>query len=183
VSVPAAEKLGSIFESHTEIIRRGKSGKPTEFGRKVWLSEVERGIVSTYRILDGNPANSGQIQPELDHHLRLSEVAPKLLAADRDCYSEVNERLAEGMEVGKVCLPQPSAKTEGRKTYEKQRWFKRGQWFRAGSEGRISVLRRRGHLDRCRDHHEEGFERWVGWGILSGNLSTIARSLMSTYPS
>ena len=58
-SVPAAEKLVSISEPHTEIIRRGKSGKPTEFGRKVWLSEVEGGIVSSYRILDGNPSDAG----------------------------------------------------------------------------------------------------------------------------
>lgn len=57
-SVPATEKLVSIFEPHTEIICRGKSGKPTEFGRKVWLSEVEGGIVSSYRILDGNPSDA-----------------------------------------------------------------------------------------------------------------------------
>lgn len=176
-SVPAAEKLVSIFEPHTEIICRGKSGKPTEFGRKVWLSEVEGGIVSSYRILDGNPSDAKQIEPELDRHLRLFGAPPKLLAADRGCYSLENERLAEELGVEKVCLPKPGSKTEQRETHEKQRWFKRGQRFRAGFEGRISVLKRRGHLDRCRDHGEEGFERWVGWGILSGNLSTIARSL------
>lgn len=176
-SVPAAEKLVSIFEPHTEIICRGKSGKPTEFGRKVWLSEVEGGIISSYRILKGNPSDAAQIQPELDHHLRLFGAPPKLLAADRGCHSPENERLAEELGVEKVCLPKPGSKTKGRKTYEKQRWFKRAQKFRAGSEGRISILKRRGHLDRCRDHGEEGFERWVGWGVLSGNLSTIARSL------
>lgn len=176
-SVPVAEKIISIFEPHTEVICRGKSGKPTEFGRKVWLSEVEGGIVSSYRILDGNPNDADQIQPELEHHLRLFGVHPRLLAADRGCHSQENERLAEKLGVERVCLPKPGSKTEKRKTYEKQRWFKRGQRFRAGSEGRISVLKRRGHLGRCRDRGEEGFERWVGWGILRGNLSTIARSL------
>jgi IS5 family transposase len=87
-SVPAAEKLVSIFEPHTEIIRRGKSGKPTEFGRKVWLSEVEGGIVSSYRILEGNPSDAEQIEAELDQYVRLFGAAPKLLAADRGCYSQ-----------------------------------------------------------------------------------------------
>lgn len=176
-SVPATEKLVSIFEPHTQIICRGKSGKPTEFGKKIWLSEVEGGIVSSYRILDGNPSDAEQIQPELDQHVRLFGTAPELLAADRGCHSPENERLADELGVQRICLPKPGSKTEQRQTYEKQRWFKRGQRFRAGSEGRISVLKRRGHLGRCRDHGEEGFERWVGWGILSGNLSTIAGSL------
>jgi len=57
-SVPADEKLVSIFEPHTDIIKRGKAKRPTEFGHKVWLDEVDGGIVSDYRILDGNPADS-----------------------------------------------------------------------------------------------------------------------------
>ncbi len=52
--VPATEKLLSVFEPHTSIIRRGKARKQTEFGRKVWLSEVDGGIVSGFRILEGN---------------------------------------------------------------------------------------------------------------------------------
>ena len=56
-SVKADEKLVSLFEEHTAIIARGKAAKKTEFGRKVWLSEVEGGIVTGYRILEGNPAD------------------------------------------------------------------------------------------------------------------------------
>lgn len=176
-SVPAAEKLVSIFEPHTAIICRGKSGKPTEFGRKVWLSEVEGGIVSSYRILDGNPDDAQQIKPELDRHLHLFGLPPRLLTADRGCYSPENEFLAEENGVHRACLPQKGAKTEERREYESERWFKRAQRFRAGSEGRISVLKRNGHLGRCRNHAEEGFRRWVGWGILAANLSTIAAHL------
>ena len=176
-SVPASEKLVSIFEPHTAVIRRGKAAKPTEFGRKVWLSEVEGGIVSGYRILDGNPDDTRQIGPELDHHTHLFGVPPRLLAADRGCHSSDNERLARELGVRKACLPQRGAKTEERRKHERQRWFKRAQQFRAGSEGRISVLKRGGQLGRCRDHGEEGFGRWVGGGILVANLSTIARYL------
>ena len=175
--VPAAEKLVSIFEPHTEIIRRGKAAKPTEFGKKVWLSEVEGGIISYYRILDGNPADVEQIEPELDHHLTLFGKPPILLAADRGCHSADNERLAGEVGVSKVCLPQRGKKTQKRRKHERQSWFKRAQRFRAGSEGRISVLKRGGQLGRCRDHGEEGFSRWVGWGILAANLGRIARHL------
>src|SRR5215210_793313 len=79
--VPAQEKkLVSIFEPHTQIIRRGKSGKLTEFGRKVWLSEVEGGIISDYRILEGNPKDESQVVPSLEGHQRLFGRAPGLLA-------------------------------------------------------------------------------------------------------
>jgi IS5 family transposase len=176
-NVAASEKLVSIFEPHTAIIRRGRTAKSTEFGRKVWLSEAEGGIVSSYRILSGNPNDSGQIEPELLHHIRVFGRPPQLLAADRGCDSPDNERLAEELGVRRVCLPQRGRKTEERRKHERQRWFRRAQRFRARSEGRISVLKRHGHLGRCRDRGEEGFGRWVGWGILTANLGTIARHL------
>ncbi|MDQ3508243.1 MAG: ISNCY family transposase, partial [Actinomycetota bacterium] len=75
-AVPAAEKLLSIFEEHTAIIRRGKARKQTEFGRKVWLSEVDGGIVSGFRILEGNASDEAQLQPSLEDHLRLFGRAP-----------------------------------------------------------------------------------------------------------
>ncbi len=68
-SVKAGEKLVSLFEAHTTIIRRGKAGKPTEFGRKeVWLEETEGGIISGYRLLEGNPADEDRLVPALEHH-------------------------------------------------------------------------------------------------------------------
>jgi hypothetical protein len=113
---------------------------------------VEGGIVSSYRVLDGNPDDAKQIGPELDRHVRLFGSAPRLLAADRGYYSPENERLAEEVGVERVCLPQRGRKTEERRRHEHQRWFRGGQRFRAGPEGDISVLKRRGHLGRCRDH-------------------------------
>jgi IS5 family transposase len=176
--VPAQEKLVSIFEEHTRIIRRGKSGKPTEFGRKVWLSEVEGGIISDYRILAGNPKDESQVVPSLETHQRLFGRAPWLLAGDRGTYSEANEAAAATQRgVKRVSLPKPGYKSPEREEKERERWFRRAQRFRAGIEGRISVCKRRGALGRCRDKGEEGFERWVGLGIVSANLLQIARKL------
>lgn len=175
--VPATEKLVSLFEEHTSIIRRGKARNKTEFGRKVWLSEVEGGIVSGFRILEGNAGDEAQLKPALEDHVRLFGRAPELVAADRNVHSKENERLAKEMGVKKACLPKAGKKSTEREEYEKQGWYKRARRFRAGIEGRISVMARRGYLGRCRDRGEEGFGRWVGWGVFTANLDTIARTL------
>ena len=175
--VPAKEKLVSIFEEHTAIIRRGKARKQTEFGRKVWLSEVDGGIVSGFRILQGNAGDEAQLRPTLEDHLRLFGKPPELVAADRNVHSKENELLAKQMKVKKVCLPKAGKKSAERKEHERQGWFKRARRFRAGIEGRISVMKRREYLGRCRDKGEEGFGRWVGWGVLTANLDTIAQTL------
>jgi len=175
--VSATEKLLSIFEEHTAIIRRGKARNKTEFGRKVWLSEVEGGIVSGFRILEGNAGDEAQLRPALEDHLRLFGKVPELVAADRNVHSKDNELVAKELGVEKVCLPKAGKKSTERKEHERQRWFKRARRFRAGIEGRISVMKRREYLGRCRDKGEEGFGRWVGWGVLTGNLGTIAQTL------
>jgi transposase, IS5 family len=177
--VSAKEKVVSIFEEHTSIIRRGKARKKTEFGRKVWLSEVEGGIVSGFWILEGNAGDEAQLEPALEDHLRLFGRAPELVAADRNVHSKENERVAKEMGVKKVCLPKAGRKSTQREEHERQRWFKRARRFRAGIEGRISVMKRREYLGRCRDRGEEGFGRWVGWGVLTANLDTIAQTLVA----
>ena len=73
-AVPAGEKVVSLFEPHTAIIRKGKPGKPTEFGRVIWLDEVEGGIISRYAVLDGNPDEDAQLPPSLDHHRRVFQA-------------------------------------------------------------------------------------------------------------
>ena len=175
--VSAVEKLLSIFEEHTAIIRRGKARKQTEFGRKVWLCEAEGGIVSGYWVLEGNAGDEAQLRPALEDHIRLFGKPPELVAADRNVHSKENELVAKEMGVKKVCLPKAGKKSAEREEYERQGWFKRARRFRAGIEGRISVMKRREHLGRCRDKGEEGFGRWVGWGVLTANLDTIAQTL------
>ena len=175
-SVPAGEKLASLFEEHTAIIARGKAGKRVEFGRKVWLEEVEGGIVTGYRVLEGNPSDEKQLLESLKNHQRLFGRPPWLVAADRGVYSPENEEAARRMGVKRVALPKKGAKNEERRHHERQGWFRRAGRFRAGIEGRISVMKRRGFLGGCREKGEEGFGRWVGWGVLTSNLHAIARA-------
>jgi transposase, IS5 family len=178
-SVPASEKIVSLFEPHTGIIRRQKAGKETEFGRKVWLDEVEGGIVSHWSILDGNPSEETQWQPALDRHRCLFGKPPRQASGDRGLYSPTNEAYAQAQGVKRIILPKRGRKSDARRHHEAQPWFRRGRRFHSGVEGRISVLKRKHGLDRCRNHGEEGFHRWVGWGVIANNLTQIGRKLAS----
>jgi transposase, IS5 family len=174
--VPAQQKILSLFEEHTQIITRQKMGKPREFGRKVLIDEVDGGIISRYEILEEVGREHPHLPASLEAHQEHFRRAPQLLAADRGLYSAENERLAHQAGVKRVVLPKSGRLSHEREQHEKQRWFKRGFRFRAGIEGRISVLGRAFGLDVCLDHGEEGMGRWVGWGILTHNLRQISRT-------
>lgn len=175
-SVPASGKIVSLFEPHTAIIRKGKPGRPTQFGRVVWLDEVDGGLISRYDVLTGNPPDDEQLKPSLDHHRQVFKKPPRLLAGDRGVHSPANERYAQVQGVKHVVLPKPGAKSAKRTAHEQQAWFRRGRNWRSGIEGRISGLKRRHKLDRCRYHGGAGMERWVGWGILAHDLWVIAKA-------
>jgi transposase, IS5 family len=176
-SVPAEDKLVSLFEPHTDIIKRGKASRPTEFGHKVWLDEVEGGIISDYRILDGNPADSDQWPLSIDHHIQQFGHPPRQASADRGVQSAPNEAYAQQCRVKRVILPKAGHKSAQRRLHERQAWFRQGRRYHAGIEGRISVLKRKHGLDRCLNHGEDGFARWVGWGVIANNLTLIGRTL------
>jgi IS5 family transposase len=174
-AVPAADKLLSLFEPHTQAIRRHKPGKLTEFGRKVLLDEVEGGIVSHDAILADVGLEHPHFVASLDAHQERFGHPPALVARDRGLYSPENEERARERGVKRIVLPKVGRASRERQQHERQRWFRRGFRFRAGAAGRIHVLKRDYGLDRCRDHGEAGFGRWVGWGIVTHNLAQIAK--------
>jgi IS5 family transposase len=179
LSVAARDKVVSLFEPHTAIICRGKAKpKDTEFGRKIWYGEVEGGLISEYRLLVGNPDEAQYLIPSVQHHRQVFGKPPKQVCGDRGIHSASNEKEARALGVRRVSLPQPGYKTNRRRRYEKQPWFRAAQRFRNGIEGRISQLRRARSLDRCLAHGDAGMERWVGWGVIANNLATIAQFLI-----
>lgn len=175
-SVPAQEKVVSIFEPHTDIIVRGKESHPVEYGHKVWLNEVDGGIISHYRILDGNPSDELQWEPSLQAHQKTFRSPPQQASADRGLYSAPNEKTAQDMGIQRIILPKRGYKSKQRREYEHQDWFVEGRKWHAGVEGRISVLKRAHGLGRCLNHGETGFQCWVGWGVVAGNLAVMGRA-------
>jgi IS5 family transposase len=174
--VPASEKIVSLFEEHTDIIRRGKETRPVEYGHKVWLNEVEGGLISHYRILDGNPYDEQQWKPSLKAHLKTFHQPPQQASGDRGLYSEPNEQLAQTLGVKRVILPKRGYRSKARLKHEHKQWFVKGRHWHAGVEGRISVLKRAHDLGRCLAHGPTGFHRWVGWGVIAGNLAVLGRT-------
>ncbi len=178
-AVPASEKVVSLFEPHTAIIRRGKTAPhETEFGIKVWCSEVEGGLISDYGLWRGNPPDKDGVIPSLQRHRALFGHAPRELCGDRGMYSPENERQARRLGVRRVCLPQPGHKQPRRQRQEQQDWYRAAQRFRNGVEGRISQVRRARGLTRCLNHGWSGLERWIGWGVIANNISVIVVKLV-----
>jgi len=176
-TVPAADKLVSLFEAHTAIVRRGKAHLPAEFGRKVMLDEVEGGLVTRYTVLKGNPPDAPELPTSLAHHQRCFEQVPAVLTADRAFFTLGNQELAEDLHIRSIALPRQGPLTVKQQEVRQCAAFRRAYRWRAGIEGRISVLKRRFGLDRCRYHGDAGMERWVGWGLLAHNLRQISRSV------
>ena len=100
---------------------------------------------------------------------------PQLVAADAGFYSAKNEAAAKAKGVKRVCIPNRSTKSPERKREQKKRWFRNGQKWRTGSEGRISVVKRRHGLGRSRYKGDAGMQRWVGLGVIADNLVNISR--------
>ena len=164
------DKVLSIFEPHTETIRKGKIAKPNEFGKLVTIQESEHQIIMAYDVHAKRPADVTLWTAALDRHQVIFGRAPDLAAGDRGFSSATNERAATERGVRRVVLPRRGPKSPARRAYERQRWFRRGQQWRVGCEGRISVLKRRHGLNRCRYHGHDGMHRWVGLGVIANKV-------------
>jgi IS5 family transposase len=172
-------KIVSLFEPHTEIIRKGKASKPTEFGKLVQIQEAENQIITHYEVFDERPSDRELLLPAVAAHQRILGRVPKLVAADAGFYSQTQERAAEELGVQWVAVPNRNTRSAERKKLERSRWFRKAQAWRTGCEGRISVLKRRHGLSRCRYHGAEGMKRWVGLGVIADNLINIGNALAS----
>ena len=170
-------KIVSVFEPSTEVIRKGKASKPTEFGKMVKVQEAENQIVISFEVYDRKPSDSDLLIPAIETHQELTGRIPQLVTADAGFYSAKNEAKAQEMGVNRVAVPNRTTKSEERKKYQKQRWFKKAQKWRTGSEGRISLLKRRHGMNRARYRGEKGIKRWVGLSVISDNLINIGRAL------
>ena len=170
-------KILSVFEPSTEVIRKGKAGKPNEFGKMVKLQEAENQIITDYQVYAQRPHDSDLLVAAIETHQALLGRAPRLVAADAAFYSLKNEAAAKAKGVKRVCIPNRSTRSAERKREQRKRWFRDGQKWRTGSEGRISVVKRRHGLDRCRYKGYVGMNRWVGLGVIADNVVNIGQAL------
>lgn len=170
-------KLVSVFEPHSEIIRKGKASKPTEFGKMVQLVEAENQIITHYDVFDERPSDRTLLLGAVEQHRQKLGRVPQLVTADAGYYSQAQERAVEAMGVKWVAVPNRNTHSAERKKLEQGRWFKNAQAWRTGCEGRISVVKRRHGLRRCLYRGADGMKRWVGLGVLADNLINIGKAM------
>ena len=171
------DKLLSLFEPSTEIIRKGKAGKPNEFGKMVKLQEAESQIITDYEVYTQRPYDSELLIAAIEAHQALLGRVPHLVAADAAFYSTRNEAAAKAMGVNRICVPNRATKSAERKREQRKRWFRNGQKWRTGCEGRISVVKRRNGLSRCHYKGFAGMQRWVAFGVIADNVVNIGRAI------
>ena len=124
------------------------------------------------------PIEGGEQVALLD---RAERTFTQFMAVDEEVIAAyrrgTSEAAAKAKGVKRVCIPNRSTKSKERRREQKKRWFRNGQKWRTGCEGRISVIKRRHGLTRCRYKGEVGMRRWVGLGIIADNLVNIGRAL------
>lgn len=167
-TVPARERVFSLFEPHTELIKRGKSGKPVEFGHVVLLSQTREKFISDYEVMEHRIPDPQLGAVCVANHERLFGEAPKVLAGDKGFNPQAPERAALEKKVETLAVPRRLsdwAEVIG------SVW----QRFRAGIEGSISVLKRAYRLLRCPYRGFKSFAASVGLSIFCHNLVLLAR--------
>ena len=172
-------KIVSVFQPETELIRRGKASKPNEFGKMVKIQEAENQIITSYEVYDKKPADSALLIPSIEEHKETFGKVPHLVAADAGFYSSEGISKATEAGVSRVCVPNKKTGSKRTRKAQKEPWFRRGQRWRVGCEGRISVLKRRHGMSRSRYKGTEGVRCWVGMAVMCDNLISMARMLIA----
>ncbi len=163
------DKLLSLFEPHTEAIRKGKAVKPTEFGKLVKIQEAEAQFITDYEVCATRVPDQALWVPSLVRHAQLFGRAPRLAVADGGFASRANEQ-------PRTIAACARWSCRGERREGRSRAIRAALRWRTGCEGRISALKRRHGLRRCRYRGLAGMERWVGLGVIANDLLVLGRA-------
>lgn len=169
------DRLVSLFDEGARPIQKGKAYPKTEFGRKVLIQEAEKGVVTDYQIHTGNPADQPMLEPAVDKHEDIFGQEPKELAGDRGFHGSGQDALLKKRGIEHVSIPVKGGKSPMRERTEKSAWFRRLQRWRAGGEGKISLLKRKFGLRKTAVRGDAATAKWIGWGCLVGNLVLLSK--------
>jgi IS5 family transposase len=175
IQVAADKKLYSLFESHTELIKRGKAGKDIEFGHKVLLAQTGEKFIHHYEVMEIRREDKDLLQPALDAHKALFGKLPEVLAADKGFYESMKTIYALEKDIEMVSIAKKGRRTQAEEAREHSEDFRKAQRFRAGVEGSISVLKRAFDLDRCLFKGFKNYAASVGLAMLCHNLLLLTR--------
>lgn len=174
--VPNSEKLFSIFEHHTELLKRGKAGKPIEFGHMIAIQQVEGAFITGYQVFDEKPNEHQLVAPCLKSHKSLFGKPPTTLTADKGFYESMARITELERDIDVVAIGKKGGRTETETERETSILFKLAQQFRAGIEGSISFLKRCFRLVRCFNKGLDHYKATIGLTVFAHNLLVLVRN-------
>ncbi len=173
-SVPNDEKLFSVFEPHTELLKRGKAGKLIEFGHMIQIQQVKEKFITDYGVYEKKPVEPELLATALDSHRSLFGVNPTCLTADKGYFEKTTVDALE-QEIEMVSIGKKGKRTRAQTEREHDPVFRHAQRFRAGVEGTISYLKRVLGLSRCFAKGWTHYQATIGASIFAHNLLILAR--------
>jgi IS5 family transposase len=175
VMVAADEKVYSLFEEHTELLKRGKAGKPIEFGHKVLIAQTGEKFIHHYQVYPKRQEDKELLEPTLKAHKQLFGTGPDVLATDKGFYENMKQIIRLEKNIVTVSICKKGRRNQQEYERESTEQFKDGQRFRAGCEGSISVLKRVFNLGRCLFKGFKNYAASVGCGVFCHNLVLLTR--------
>jgi len=169
----SSSRLVSLHDPDARPIRKGRLGKPVEFGYKAQIVDNADGVILDHNVEIGNPPDAPQLAPAIKRIIRRTGRAPRAVTADRG-YGEarVEDELHE-LGVRSVAIPRKSKPGAARREFEHRRAFREKVKWRTGSEGRINHIKRSYGWNRTELTTIDGARTWCGHGVFAHNLVKI----------
>ncbi|MFC1585600.1 transposase, partial [Fibrobacterota bacterium] len=175
IKLEAKEKIYSVFEEHTELIKRGKAGKPMEFGHMVMIAQTEEKFISDYKVMEVKKPDKDLVSPLIENHKQKFGAYPEYLAGDKGFHESPEKTLEFEKDIKMVCIPKKGMRTEVQALKEHSDEFKEMQSFRAGVEGSISTLKRAFGMKRCLLRSYKTFAANIGCIAFCYNLVLLSK--------
>jgi len=177
-TVPHAEKIFSIFEPETELIKRGKQAKPIQYGHNVLVIEDAVGFICEYQVVEKGVLDQDLVVPVMKKLQQRVGGKIKRASFDRSFHTPENQQ-ALGEIVRTPCIA-AKGQAKGRKQQKEGTVaFRKARQNHPGVESAVGALEAGNGLERCRDKTDPGFERYVGLGVLGRNLQTLGKLLLA----
>jgi transposase, IS5 family len=177
-TIPHHEKLFSIFETHTQLYKRGKAGEPVQFGRLVLVFEDGAGFITHHHLLPRDQGDRDVVVEQTRTAQKRHGGKIRRGSFDRGFHSpQIQDALAKILE--HPCVPMPGSKQAAEQERTASVEFRRARQSHPGIESAIGALQAGNGLKRCRDRTEKGFERYIGLGVLGRNLHVLGKLLIA----
>jgi len=170
----SASRVVSLHDADARPIRKGRLGKPVEFGYKAQIVDNADGVILDHTVVIGNPHDAGQLAPAIERITRRTGRPPRCVTADRGYGLASVERDLHLLGVRTVAIPRTSNPGAARREFEHRRAFRDKVKWRTGCEGRINHLKRSYGWNRTHLTGINGARTWCGHGVFAHNLVKIS---------